>query len=57
MLFRPCQVPDYQVRYYGDYPGYVAELLAVIEQCNNQISAIEKVGASTDIVTSYQVQL
>ncbi|WP_456300125.1 Rz1-like lysis system protein LysC [Pragia fontium] len=43
VLFRPCPAPDYQVRYYGDYPGYVAELLTVIEQCNNQISAIEKV--------------
>ncbi|WP_428480393.1 Rz1-like lysis system protein LysC [Pragia fontium] len=45
-LFRPCLAPDYQVRYYGDYPCYVAELLAVIEQCNNQISAIEKVDNS-----------
>ncbi|WP_428480387.1 Rz1-like lysis system protein LysC [Pragia fontium] len=43
MLFRPCQAPDYQVRYYGDYPGYVAELLAVIERCNGQLEGVRKV--------------
>ncbi|WP_407657932.1 MULTISPECIES: Rz1-like lysis system protein LysC [Limnobaculum] len=44
-LFKPCLVPDYQVQHYGDYPGYIAELFAVIEQCNSQISAIEKIEA------------
>ncbi|WP_456152040.1 Rz1-like lysis system protein LysC [Limnobaculum xujianqingii] len=42
-LFIKCHAPDYWVKTYGDYPGYVAELLVVIEQCNNQISAIEKI--------------
>ncbi|WP_456152036.1 Rz1-like lysis system protein LysC [Limnobaculum xujianqingii] len=42
-LFKPCLVPDYHVQHYGEYPGYIAELFAVIEQCNNQLSAIEKI--------------
>ena len=42
-LFTPCAIPDYNVVNYGDYPGYVASLMGVIEQCNNQIFAIKKV--------------
>ncbi|WP_456085567.1 Rz1-like lysis system protein LysC [Limnobaculum zhutongyuii] len=42
-LFKSCQVPDYQVQNYGDYPGYIAELFAVIEQCNSQISALKTI--------------
>ncbi|WP_408949780.1 Rz1-like lysis system protein LysC [Limnobaculum xujianqingii] len=42
-LFKPCLIPEYQVQNYGDYPGYIAELFAVIEQCNYQLSAIEEI--------------
>lgn len=40
-LFQPCLAPDYQVRHYGDYPGYVAELLLVIQQCNQQLAGVK----------------
>ena len=42
-LFQPCLAPDYQVKNYGDYPGYVAELLSVIQQCNGQLAGIKQI--------------
>lgn len=42
ILFQPCLVPDYNVVNYGDYPGYVAQLLAVIERCNTKLLAISR---------------
>ncbi|WP_422655582.1 Rz1-like lysis system protein LysC [Leminorella grimontii] len=39
-LLRPCLAPEYRVKTYGDYPGYVAELLAALEQCNRQLQGI-----------------
>ncbi|WP_456152042.1 hypothetical protein [Limnobaculum xujianqingii] len=42
-LFKLCLVPEYQVQHYGDYPGYIAELFAVIEQCNRQINGIQRI--------------
>ncbi|WP_456085659.1 hypothetical protein [Limnobaculum allomyrinae] len=42
-LFRPCLVPSYRVQHYGDYPGYTAELFAVIEQCNGQLRGVQKI--------------
>lgn len=42
-LLTKCYAPDYWVKTYGDFPSYVAELLSVVELCNNQISAIEDV--------------
>ncbi|WP_456319493.1 hypothetical protein [Limnobaculum xujianqingii] len=42
-LFKPCLVPEYLVQHYGDYPGYIAELFAVIEQCNGQLKGVRKI--------------
>ncbi|GKX56344.1 hypothetical protein SOASR030_24560 [Leminorella grimontii] len=42
-LLQPCLAPEYRVKNYGDYPGYVAELLAVIEQCNERLLGIRNI--------------
>lgn len=41
-LFHPCLIPDYNVRFYGDYPGYVAQLVTAIALCNVQLDGIKK---------------
>ena|GEM_PF-4558022 len=41
-LLQPCLAPDYNVLNYGDYPGYVAQLFAVIEHCNQKLAAIKR---------------
>ncbi|WP_444979802.1 Rz1-like lysis system protein LysC [Leminorella grimontii] len=45
-LLLPCTAPPYWVKNYGDYPAYVVELLAVIEQCNGQLQGIRKIEES-----------
>lgn len=41
-LFRPCVVPDYNVTSYGEYPGYVAQLMDTIALCNVQLEGLKK---------------
>lgn len=48
-LFTPCSIPDYDIVYYTDYPGYVAVLMGVIEQCNSQLFAIKKIEINRNI--------
>lgn len=42
-LFQPCEAPEYRVRNYGDYPGYVVELLVAIEQCNERLRGVREI--------------
>ncbi|HEY3987442.1 Rz1-like lysis system protein LysC [Cedecea sp.] len=44
-LLLPCPSPDFTVRTWGEYPGYVARLHLALEKCNADKQAVATIMA------------